>query len=76
MWSKLQEVFDELETDYRISYSRQGSYEIDEELLKVFLLFGTKVLNLKIITITDLLAVTGTGMYSSIPRTQLRFTKV
>lgn len=42
MWSKLQEVFDELETEYGISYSRQGSYEIDEELPESFFTFWNK----------------------------------
>lgn len=39
MWSKLQEIFDELEQEYEIPYSRQGSYAEDEELPTSFYTF-------------------------------------
>lgn len=39
MWSKLQEVFDELEEESGISYARQGSYAEDEEIPESFYTF-------------------------------------
>ena len=39
MWTVLQSVFDEIEEEYKIPYSRQGSYEIDEELPPDFFTF-------------------------------------
>ena len=39
MWAKLAEVFSEIETENGIPYSRQGSYEIDEQLPNDFFTF-------------------------------------
>lgn len=39
MWSKLEEVFSELESENGMPYSRQGSYEPDEELPSDFFTF-------------------------------------
>lgn len=39
MWVKLEEIFNELEQEYEIPYSRQGSYAEDEELPTSFFTF-------------------------------------
>ena len=39
MWSKLSEVFTEIEGEMGIPFSRQGSYEADEELPSDFFCF-------------------------------------
>lgn len=39
MWVKLSEVFNEIEAEYNIPFSRQGSYEIDEKLPNDFYTF-------------------------------------
>lgn len=39
MWSKLEEIFNELEQEFNIPFSRQGSYAEDEEIPTSFYTF-------------------------------------